>query len=85
MAERFQFSNEHIHSDVRNFAFVDECTIWSDDVVPTYEYREQTSHPKAVQSTDKFQWKINIWAAITYKGASKFCVSTPSRWRLNNN
>ena len=58
----------------QNYIFADETTVRLLEI-PLYHIRKRGSRPTSHSSTAKIRAKINIWAGISYHGATPFVVS----------
>ena len=43
--------------------------------MPDYAYRPKGSYPDAIEVSSGSSRKINLWAAISFRGATSFVVS----------
>ncbi|RNA37155.1 hypothetical protein BpHYR1_026053, partial [Brachionus plicatilis] len=57
-----------------NYIFVDETTIRLSER-PIYHLRYPAKYPANIPSTSKHEGKLNIWAGISFKGATNFAAS----------
>jgi hypothetical protein len=68
------------HNSFKNYIFVDECTVRILDV-PLYHCRRK-GEQVSVPATSRIRLKVNIWGAISTKGA---CPVVVRSLLLNNN
>lgn len=71
--QRLIWSLIYKDADFENYNFVDETTVRVFEK-PFYHIRFPTSYPTAIPCSSKFESKLNIWAGISYKGATNFAV-----------
>ncbi|RNA24864.1 hypothetical protein BpHYR1_040666 [Brachionus plicatilis] len=57
-----------------NYIFVDETTIRLSER-PIYHLKYPAKYPANIPSTSKYEGKLNIWAGISFKGATNFAAS----------
>ena len=73
MHERFEWCITNRYNDFVNWAFADETSCWI-NAIPFYHWRHPSTHPVVIDAPVK-RLKLNIWAAISLKGASEFVVN----------
>jgi hypothetical protein len=69
------------HNDFRNYVFSDESTLRVLEV-PLYHLRRRGEHV-SVPVTSKVRLKLNIWGAISTKGAPPVFVNITLLFLLN--
>lgn len=73
--QRYLWCRRHRNTNFYNYIFADETTVRLLDI-PLYHSRKRGSRPPACPSSAKIRAKINIWAGISYHGATPLIVST---------
>lgn len=73
--QRYLWCRRHRNTNFYNYIFADETTVRLLDI-PLYHSRKRASRPSACPSSAKIRAKINIWAGISYHGATPLIVST---------
>ena len=43
--------------------------------IPLYHWRLKNKYPDTIENHGNYRLKVNVWGAISYKGASEFVVS----------
>ena len=71
--QRFIWCLLNIENNFENYIFVDESMIRSLEI-PLYHSRLPAKYPDYCGSSKKYTTKINIFGAISYRGASRFVV-----------
>jgi hypothetical protein len=57
-----------------NYVFADETCIYENEC-PYYAYRPIGSYPDSIEVSSGSSRKLNLWTAISFKGAFDFVVS----------
>ena len=68
---RYVWCCNNINTDFSRYIFVDETKICLNESY-LYHWRYPKSRPKALNKTNKFRKKINIWGGISFKGPTEF-------------
>jgi hypothetical protein len=71
--DRLNWCLANIDNDFENWVFVDETSVWINEV-PLYHHRHSDSHPDPAGFSSGLKVKINVWGAISSRGSSNFTV-----------
>ena len=70
---RYKWCKNNANNSFTDYLFSDESTVRVLEV-PLYHLRKKSSRPETIPHTAKARLKVNIWGAISYKGATPFAV-----------
>jgi hypothetical protein len=73
--DRLNWCLGNINNNFYDYLFGDETSIWENEC-PKYGYRPMGSYPDSVQMSSKSSKKLNLWCAISYRGATDFVVKS---------
>ena len=71
---RYNWTTGNANNDFAKYWFADETCIYQNEC-PDYAYRPKGSYPDAFEVSSGSSRKINLWAAISFRGATSFVVS----------
>ena len=73
--ERYNFAKTNLNlQHLGNWVFADETSIESHHI-KKYHMRKKSSRPRCIGIYKRDRFKINVWGAISMKGAAKFVVN----------
>ena len=73
MRERLEWCLRNRFNDFSNWVFVDETSCWINAIL-FYHWRHPSTYPDVID-TPVQRLKLNLWGALSSKGASEFVVN----------
>ena len=71
--DRFDWCVGNLNNEFYNFVFVDETSVWVNQM-PLYHMRQSGTSPEGLVSASNARYKLHVWGGISLRGPTSFFV-----------